>query len=168
MTDTQDLYCAELALVLSSFQLQSEYIASTASNATNGAVPVNHGTYFTNGYYVMASYFLTGENRTYDKKAGTFVRVVPHRNSRWCPDDCSEAGWGAWQVLARYSNLDLDDNGINGGRLQDYTAGVNWFLNPNLKIQANYVYMDRDSSLSPVAPGAGGIHGFGMRLAHDF
>jgi phosphate-selective porin OprO and OprP len=166
MTDTQDLYCAEMALVLGSFQLQSEYIASTASNATNGGG--NHGTYFTNGYYVMASYFLTGENRAYDKKAGTFARVVPYRNSRWCPEDGSEAGYGAWQILVRYSNLDLDDNGINGGQLQDYTAGLNWFLNPNLKIQANYVFTDRDSLGSPVAPGAGGIHGFGMRLAHDF
>ena len=161
--NTQDLYAAEMAMILGSFQLQSEYIASTATNAGG-----NHGTYFTNGYYVMASYFLTGENRTYDKKIGTFVRVVPHKNSRWCPEDCSESGWGAWQLLVRYSSLDLDHNGINGGKIQDYTAGVNWFLNPNLKIQANYVYMNRDSLGSPVAPGAGGIHGFGMRLAHDF
>ncbi|MEK6257343.1 MAG: porin [Planctomycetota bacterium] len=165
-TTTQDLYAAEMALVLGSFQLQSEYIASTAANATNGGG--NHGTYFTGGYYVMASYFLTGEHRAYDKKTAVFGRVVPNRNSRWCPDDCSEAGYGAWQILVRYSHLDLDDNGINGGRLQDYTAGLNWFLNPNMKIQANYVFTDRDSLGSPVAPGAGGIHGFGMRLAHDF
>ena len=165
-TNTQDLYAAELAMVLGSFQLQSEYIASTASNATNGGG--NHGTYFTNGYYVMASYFLTGEHRAYDKKSGAFGRVVPFRNSRWCPQDCSEQGWGAWQILARYSDLDLNDNGINGGRVRDYTAGLNWFLNPNMKIQANYVFTDRNSLGSPFAPGAGGIHGFGMRLAHDF
>ncbi len=166
LADSQDLYAAEMAMILGSFQLQSEYIASTASNATNGGG--NHGTYFTNGYYVMASYFLTGEHREYDKKSGAFGRIVPHRNSRWCPTDCSEPGYGAWQILVRYSNLDLTDSGINGGQIQDYTAGVNWFLNPNMKIQANYVFTDRNSLGSPNAPGAGGIHGFGMRLAHDF
>ena len=165
-TNSQDLYAAEMALVLGSFQLQSEYIASTASNATNGGG--NHGTYFTNGYYVMASYFLTGEHRAYDKKAGSFGRVVPNRNSRWCPDDCTEPGYGAWQILVRYSNLDLTDSGINGGQIQDYTAGVNWFLNPNMKIQANYVFTDRNSPGASAASGVGGIHGFGMRLAHDF
>ncbi len=165
-TDAQDLAGAEFAMVLGSFQLQSEYILSNAINATNGGG--NHGTYSTHGYYVMASYFLTGEHRTYDKKAGTFVRVIPFKNSRWCPQDCSEGGWGAWQVLARYSNLDLSDSGINGGQLQDYTLGLNWFLNPNMKIQANYVATDRDSLGSPTAPGAGVIHGFGMRIAHDF
>ena len=170
LTSTEDLYAAEMAMVLGSFQLQSEFIASTNANATNGGG--NHGTYFTNGYYVMASYFLTGEHRAYDKKAGVFGRVIPFRNSRWCPEDCSESGWGAWQILARYSSLDLNDSGITGGKVEDYTAGVNWFLNPNLKIQANYVFMDRNSPTLPgsSAPlsGVGGIHGFGMRLAHDF
>ena len=165
-TNTQDLYAAEMALILGSFQLQSEYIASTASNATNGGG--NHGTYFTNGYYVMASYFLTGEHREYEKKSGAFGRVVPHRNSRWCPTDCSEPGYGAWQILVRYSKLDLTDSGINGGQIQDYTAGVNWFLNPNMKIQANYVFTDRNSPGASASSGVGGIHGFGMRLAHDF
>ena len=170
VTDDENLYAAEMSMVLGSFQLQSEYIASTNSNATN--LSGNHGTYFTNGYYVMASYFLTGEHRAYDKKAGVFGRVIPFRNSRWCPEDCAEQGWGAWQILARYSNLDLNDSGITGGRIDDYTAGVNWFLNPNMKIQANYVFMDRNSPTQPdgasVASGVGGIHGFGMRLCHDF
>ena len=167
-TDSQDLAAAEFAMVLGSFQLQSEYILSNAIDATNGGG--NHGTYATHGYYVMASYFLTGEHRAYDKKAASFGRVIPLRNSRWCPQDCSEGGWGAWQVLARYSNLDLTDAGINGGQVQDYTAGVNWFLNPNMKIQANYVATDRDSlgMLPAAASGSGVIHGFGMRIAHDF
>ena len=50
--------------------------------------------------------------------------------------------------------------------LQEYVAGVNWFLNPNTKVQWNYVCTERDSALDGGDDGL--IHGFGMRLAHDF
>lgn len=166
--DSQNLMAAEFAVVLGSFQLQSELVSSSVIDARNTAGTVNYGTYWTTGYYVMASYFLTGEHREYDKKLAAFGRVVPKRNSRLLPQDCSDAGWGAWQVLIRYSSLDLNDNNLNGGQISDWTVGLNWFLNPNMKIQANYIYMDRNSLASPTAPGAGAIHGFGMRLAHDF
>lgn len=166
--NSQDIAGAELSLVHGPFQLQSEYIASTVTDARNTANTINYGTYFTNGYYVMASYFLTGEHREYELKRGSFGRVVPKHNSRWFPQDCSERHWGAWQVLVRYSSLDLNDNNLNGGLISDWTFGVNWFLNPNMKVQANYVYMDRNSLNSPTAPGSGPINGFGMRIAHDF
>jgi phosphate-selective porin OprO/OprP len=159
---------AEMALVLGSFQLQSEYIASMINNSRNLTGTTGYGDYLTNGYYVMASYFLTGEHREYEKKNASFGRVIPGKNSRLCPQDCAEPGYGAWQVLARYSALDLNDNNLSAGQLWDVTLGVNWFLNPNMKIQANYIYMDRNALSSSNAPGAGSIQGFGMRLAHDF
>jgi phosphate-selective porin OprO/OprP len=168
LADSQDMVAAEAALLVGSLQIQSEYIASSIIDSSNTANTINYGTYQTSGYYIMASYFLTGEHREYEKKNGAFGRVVPHHNSRLFPQDCSEPGWGAWQVLARFSSLDLNDNSLDGGKIWDCTIGVNWFLNPNMKIQANYVYMDRNSLNSPTAPGAGQIHGFGMRLAHDF
>ncbi|MDB5343236.1 MAG: oprO 1 [Schlesneria sp.] len=166
--NSQDMAAAEFSLVSGPFQLQSEYIASTVTDARNTAGTVNYGTYFTNGYYVMASYFLTGEHREYELKRGSFGRVVPKNNARWSREDCEERSWGAWQVLVRYSALDLNDNNLNGGQVSDWTFGVNWFLNPNMKIQANYVYTDRNSLNSPTAPGSGAINGFGMRVAHDF
>lgn len=168
LADSQDMAGAELSWIAGPLQVQSEYIASSVIDSRNTAGTVNYGTYFSSGYYVMASYFLTGEHREYEKKRGAFGRVVPYRNSKLFPADCSERGWGAWQVLVRYSALDLNDNGLNGGQISDWTVGINWFLNPNMKVQANYVYMDRNSLGSPTAPGEGTIHGFGMRLAHDF
>jgi phosphate-selective porin OprO/OprP len=159
---------AELSLVAGPLQVQSEYIASSVLNSRNTAGTVNYGTCFSSGYYVMASYFLTGEHREYEKKRGSFGRVVPYRNSMLFPRDCSERGFGAWQILARFSSLDLNDNGLNGGMINDWTIGINWFLNPSMKVQVNYDYMDRNSLGSPTSPGEGTIHGFGMRLAHDF
>ena len=169
---SQDLVGAEASLLMGSLQIQAEYIASNVSNARNATGVINYGSYFTSGYYVMGSYFLTGEHRDYEKKRGAFGRVVPKYNSRIFPTDCSEPRCGAWQALVRYDDLNLNDSGLNGGQVRDYTVGLNWFLNPNMKIQANYVLTDR-RDLNPAfagggAAGAGWINGFGMRLAHDF
>lgn len=57
LAESQDMAGAEVSLVLGSFQVQSEYIASSVIDARNTAGTVNYGTYFTNGYYVMASYW---------------------------------------------------------------------------------------------------------------
>ncbi len=69
------------------------------------------------------------------------------------------------ELGARYNELCLVDSGLNGGRLQDITIGLNWFLNPNMKIQSNYTHTIRDTVFTP---GGSSYDGFGMRLAWDF
>ena len=66
---------------------------------------------------------------------------------------------------ARYNFLDLNDEGINGGLLHNFTLGLNWFLNPNMKVQWNYFLAHRNV-LNPA--GDGFIQGFGTRFALDF
>lgn len=48
-------------------------------------------------------------------------------------------GWGAFEVAVRYSELDLNDGPIDGGRERNATAALSWYLNPFLRISANYV-----------------------------
>lgn len=48
-------------------------------------------------------------------------------------------GYGAVELLARYSRLDLDDGSVEGGRQHDWTFGANWYLTTHFKFQANYV-----------------------------
>jgi phosphate-selective porin OprO/OprP len=80
-----------------------------------------------------------------------------------------DCGWGAWQLGFRYNYLDLNDSGLNGGMAHNGTLGLNWFLNPNLKFQWNYMATYRDVDLVPAfAAGSGVVHGFGMRMAVDF
>ena len=128
----------------------------------------NTGTLFYSGGYVEVLYFLTGEHRAYIRESGLFDRIVPRRNAYWVkgeegkPDEC---GPGAWQVGFRYNYLDLNDEGIDGGILNDFTAGLNWFINPNMKFQWNYSVTLRQS---PTGLSDGTIQGFGMRYAMDY
>ncbi len=50
-----------------------------------------------------------------------------------------DSGPGAWQVAARYSSVDLNDESIRGGQLDDITLGINWHLNPNTRVMCNYI-----------------------------
>lgn len=88
------------------------------------------------GMYAQAGWFLTGEHRPYDRKLGTIDRVIPKENFGYN----AGGGSGAWEVAARFSWLNLNDNGIQGGQLTDWTAGVNWYWNPYTKLVFNYVH----------------------------
>ncbi|HMO66766.1 MAG TPA: porin, partial [Verrucomicrobiota bacterium] len=85
------------------------------------------------GFYLAASWFLTGESRPYDRQQGVFTRVIPKRNF-----DPRRGGWGAWELAARVSHVDLNDTGARGGRLTMLLAGVNWHLHPHVKWRFNY------------------------------
>jgi phosphate-selective porin OprO/OprP len=126
----------------------------------------NVGTVMYHGGYVEVLRYLTGEHRAYNKKSATFDRVIPKENFFLVKGEGGNIfGRGAWQVGARYNYLNLNDKGIDGGVLNDVTLGLNWFLNPNMKIQANYSITARNSP----APGHDGtIQGVGVRVAHDF
>lgn len=86
------------------------------------------------GAYIQAGYILTGEVRPYNKANGVFGRVTPRSPVK------RGGGLGAWELAARLSTIDLNDNNIAGGRLTDLTAGLNWYLNARTKFQLNYIH----------------------------
>jgi len=119
----------ELAAVHGSLSLQGEFMHASVDRSGVGDDP------FFYGVYAYASYFLTGERRPYSKSSGLFSRVRPRNNF-----SIKERGWGAWELAGRYSYLDLEDGGIDGGMMSDITVGLNWYLNPNIRIMANYIH----------------------------
>lgn len=119
----------EGAVVSGPFSVQSEYTHSAARSRIAGD-PVF------GGFYVYASVFLTGEQRNYKGSSGFFDRLRPRKN--FAPGE----GPGAWEVALRYSTLDLTDKAVQGGRLDNVTAAVNWYLNPVARIMFNYVHGD--------------------------
>jgi phosphate-selective porin OprO/OprP len=164
--DNQTIAGAELAAVWGSLHLQGEYMASINREAVVGGT--NIGSYFSHGGYAEALYFLTGEHRAYDKRYAAFGRRGQEtlENAFWVrSDDGPLFGKGAWQLGVRYNRLDLRDDGLDGGLIQDVTVGLNWFWNPNLRLQSNYIYTMREA---PGGGPTGHIQGFGMRMAHDF
>lgn len=78
------------------------------------------------GGYVQAGYVLTGEKRRYSSSSGLLGALRP------------KSRWGALELVARYSQLDLDDADISGGKGRNYSAGLNWYLSRNLGLSANY------------------------------
>ena len=81
------------------------------------------------GGYVYIAYSLTGEQRPFDSGRGSFGAIHPRRET-------------AVELLARVSWLDLDDETIRGGKEVNYTAGLNWYLNPHARMMFNVIAVD--------------------------
>jgi phosphate-selective porin OprO and OprP len=155
--DHSQLLGAEACVVWGPLSLQAEYTADFV-NADGGDHPVFHGC------YIFASYFLTGESRPYNRKVGYFDRVKPYENAFCvCTDEGICKGCGAWEVRARYSWIDLNDEGIAGGIMNEYTVGLTWYLNANFKILADIIHSDLNKG-----PDGGDCDIFAMRAHFDW
>lgn len=112
----------ELLWIRGPWSVQGEYLHQSTSR------DLGLPSYSADGAYVFGSWFITGESRGYS--GGNVANPKP------------KAAHGAVELLARYSRIDLDSDGIAGGRQSDWTLGANWYLTPYLKFQANYVKTD--------------------------
>jgi phosphate-selective porin OprO/OprP len=83
--------------------------------------------------YAQVGYVLTGERRPYNPKAAAYTRVVP-------AVPFGHGNLGAFEIAGRYSALDLNDANVAGGRLQDLTFGLNWYLNRFTRLEFNYIH----------------------------
>jgi phosphate-selective porin OprO/OprP len=147
---------SELLWVDGPLSVQSETMVNLV-NQSGGATAVLPGA------YAQVGYFLTGEHRPYDRKAGAIDRVIPRSNLSFAGSGCS-SGCGAWELAGRWSYLDLNDSAINGGTIMDYTAGINWYWNPYTKMVFNYVHAISDTPAFPTAS----TDMFGVRAQIDF
>jgi phosphate-selective porin OprO/OprP len=137
------------------FMLESEYFQYNINrrNATNPAIAPSDPSF--NGWYVQGAWVLTGENRPYNPGEGRFD--APKMNYNFNP----QAGtWGAFELAARYSDLDLNyhDCGagkaipatagtacfdaIRGGEQKISSIGLNWYLNPTIRMMFDYLHVD--------------------------
>lgn len=159
--DGANLINPELALVWGPLSLQGEYFW-TGVDSKEGNDPSFQGA------YLLGSWFITGENRTYSTSSGKFDRVKPNQNFM-------DGGIGAWEVGLRWSWLDLNDKNIKGGEETNITFGLNWYLNPNYRILLNYTYADvqdrrpfKDGDGNLVDTEDGNANIFAMRFQVDF
>ncbi|SFS14140.1 phosphate-selective porin OprO and OprP [Dyella sp. OK004] len=101
------------------WSLQGEYLDAKVK-FFNGK-PAYHG----EGFYAFGSWVVTGESRGY--AGGNVSDVKP------------KGALGALELAIRYSQLDLNDGAVLGGKQHDWTFGANWYINRYLKLQANYI-----------------------------
>ncbi|HWA92807.1 MAG TPA: porin [Rhizomicrobium sp.] len=101
-----------------------------------------------NGWYVQASWILTGESKKYKPETGSWGSPKPND-----PFTIDKVGAGAWEVAARYSDLDLDYHagdfgkttpfgGIRGGDQRIWSAGINWYPNQVLRFMLDFQHTD--------------------------
>lgn len=95
-------------------------------------------------WQVAASWVLTGENASYRG-------VRPAKNF-----DPGNGGWGAFELAARYGELDIDaaafplfaNPAVSATKARSAGIGLNWYLNRNVKVVLNYNWTGFDG---PVA-----------------
>ncbi len=169
--DPAGLFGLEMGLGLGPLLFQAEYVASFTNNVPFPTLPASFGSVFFSGFYVQASYLLTGENRPYNRRSAVFGQVIPRENfipnrRDPCCDPCrSTPGRGAWEAAIRYSQVDLNSGGIAGGDVRDISLGLNWYLNPNSRVMCNYILIFRDT----IAGTSDGLtQALGARFQVDF
>jgi phosphate-selective porin OprO/OprP len=100
---------------------------------------------------VEASYALTGEKASYDG-------LVPER-----PFNLERHGWGAYEVAARFGELDVDpltfptfaDPNRSIQRMRAWAVGTNAYFTRNLKLSLNFersIFLGGGPGGTPRAP----------------
>lgn len=125
--DTSTGYNLEAAYSVGPVLLQGQFVSTELQRSVGADLGFD-------GYYAQTGWIITGERHEYGDATGVFRGPRP-RNA-----------WGALELAARYSSLDLSEAGApNSGEADDVTAGVNWYIGRNFRLAANYVHSEVDA-----------------------
>jgi phosphate-selective porin OprO/OprP len=124
------------------FGMLGEYAVSAVdvgTSATSARTELHH-----HAWQFATGYMLTGEKSSYSG-------VVPAQSFR-----PGQAGWGAWELTARYASLKIDDNafpifadpGASASEATAWDVGVNWYLNKTVRATFDY-FQTRFGTLLP-------------------
>ncbi len=173
IADSDTFYGGELAGLFGQAWAQGEYTIVNANCAEGSTVCTEDPSF--SAWSIGAGYFFGGK-RNYS--VGKFKRPT-------IDNPVTKGGWGAVSINARYDTLDLTDSGIEGGELDTFAAGANWWLHKNVRLQFNYFNSDATLSGPNVGPSLGletvfadavldptfnddNVSGFITRLQFDF
>jgi len=165
------VYGIEAAGTYGPLFFQGEYYwFNVDRNAATGLPPFGAPNLKFEGGYAQASFVLTGETHKYNPAAAAYYGVVPEH-----PFSLAGGGWGAWEIAGRVSTIDLNDQlgtatGIAGGRQTIYTAGLNWYVNRNVRFMFDYLHGNVARQVSPtnVTDAGSRFDAFAMRTQVAF
>jgi phosphate-selective porin OprO/OprP len=118
----------EASYYLGPFGVQGEYILEEQSVLNDLTLASDH--LYHDAWQVTGQWVITGE-------PASFNALVPAHPFNW-----SAGQWGAWQLVARCSQLDIDPHTFSGGFSDSTTSaqgatawmvGLNWWLNANVR-----------------------------------
>jgi phosphate-selective porin OprO/OprP len=167
----------EFAAVHGRYALSAEYQAAYGHNVfgqlNNGVFSDPRGDVTYQSFYVEGGFFLNADDyRRFDKQSAVWGRQY----AATCESGGSQSPWlfdhTPVQLICRYTYLDLasgnpvltPSSGALAGWENDITAGVDWYINPEVHFIVNYVY----THLTYVNGTGGDINGLGCRLHLDF
>jgi phosphate-selective porin OprO/OprP len=188
---TGAMWAADLGGNIDNFFLGGEYAHFTADRQCGALTAVNNPRCITStsvvdhpsfgGWYVEGSWIITGETKVYSPSAinnevGGFNAPIPSR-----PFSLMGGSWGAWELVARYSDTNLNWNplvtavtntagtsnlaGVLGGDEKILALGINWYLNRNVRlmIDDNIVKVKKGTAAIPNRDGQS-LNIVGVRL----
>jgi phosphate-selective porin OprO/OprP len=130
--ENADVLSGGSALSFGPFYAQGEYFKYRIQRSVGGDVDFQGG-------YIQAAWVITGESRRYSESAGAFGGINPKN-----PILLGTPGWGAWELAVRYSHADLNDldaaTPVRGGVQDNFTLGLNWYVNQNVRFMFNWVH----------------------------
>ena len=113
------------------------------------------------GWYGQVSWTLTGESHAYNPQAASYFRIAPKN-----PFSIAQGGWGAWELAARYSYVNLNSNfepgtslvgapaAVDGGQQRAATQGLNWYPNDMVRFLVDYSHVDYQKANGAAVKGA--------------
>jgi phosphate-selective porin OprO/OprP len=117
------------------FGFFGEYVISDQRVSRSGVAPLTSARLDNRAWEITGSWILTGEDALY--KGG----VTPRK-----PFRPLEGHWGALQLVARYAQLNVDDDAFplfsdpaTSARSADaWSVGLNWYLNKNFLLKTSF------------------------------
>jgi len=119
------------------FGLLGEYaVSSHRLQRQAGPTTFAHANH--HAWSITGSWLLTGED-------ASFRAIAPQKNF-----DPRAGGWGAWQLVARYSQLGIDNDVFptladpteSATRADAWAIGLNWYLNRNVRAYFDFNHTD--------------------------
>ena len=137
--------------------LMGEYAISDQDVRTAGTVPIHSASLNNTAWEITGGWVLTGED-------ASFNGVTPKH-----PFDPRNGQWGAFQVVGRFAELDIDhaafpyfsNPATSASGAQAWAAGLNWYLNKNIRADASFshtTFTGGGASSATTVPGSVSSH----------
>ena len=118
------------------FHLLGEYVVSDQGVSLAGTGPKVSANLQNTAWQIAGGWVLTGEH-------SSFTGIVPQQ-----PFNPRRGHWGAWEVVARYSELNIDptafehfsDSAASASSAREWSLGLNWYLNTNVRLLTSFAH----------------------------